>query len=146
MNEIVGISELTLRQKIFTAEAWMKQQPQLELETRHYFSKDVYAREILIPAGTILVGEIHKYENLNILSKGSMIVSTEDAIVKVDAPFTIVSPPGTKRIARALTDCVWTTIHGTDERNVDLIKQKFIATSEQEYLEFCNVNQLTLFG
>lgn len=133
-----------IRYKIFQAEAIMRTQPQLELEVKHHFSKGVYARELHIPANTTLTGEIHKFENLNILSQGSMLVSTEEGVIQVDAPFTVVSPAGTKRIAHTLTDCVWTTIHGTEERNVELIKQKFIAQSEAEYLEFVGANQLAL--
>ncbi len=142
---IVGIDafpELTIRDKVFAAEAFLKEQPQLDLEVKHYFSKGVYARELHIPADTILTGEIHKFKNLNILSQGSMSVLTEEGIKRVEAPFTVVSPAGTKRIAYAHTKCIWTTIHGTDETNVDRIKEMFIASSEQEWLDFCNANQL----
>lgn len=109
----------------------------------HYFSRGVYARELFIPAGTVLTGEIHKHENLNILSQGDISVRMEDgSIVRVQAPFTTVSPPGTKRAAYAHTDCVWTTIHGTDERDVDKIKHEFIATSYEQYIEHCEQMKL----
>ena len=133
-----------LRQKIIMAEAWMKEQPQIDLKVIHHFSYGVYARELHIPSGILLTGEIHKYENLNILSKGKMRVTVENRIIEVEAPFVTVSPPGTKRIAYTLEDCIWTTIHGTFERNVDKIKEFFIAQSEQEWLEFCGQNQLKL--
>lgn len=131
-----------LRGKVFELEAHMLQMPQIELKVIHYFSKGVYARELHIPANVTLIGEIHKFENLNILSQGSMLVSTEEGMKEVSAPFTVVSPPGTKRAAHTLTECVWTTIHGTEERDIDLIKDYFIAKNEQEWLEFCNTNQL----
>jgi len=143
MNEI-ALSSLTDRDKIFTLEAMMKKQPQLELKVIDHFSYGVYARELHIPAGTLLTGEIHKLENLNILSEGCISVMTEDGVKRVQAPFTIVSPPGTKRIAFAHTDCVWTTVHGTFEKDIDKIKEFFIATSEQEYLAYCG--QLELFS
>lgn len=95
-----------------------------------------------IPAGVILTGEIHKFENLNILSQGKIEVLTEKGMETVEAPFTVVSPAGTKRIARAITDCVWTTVHGTDENDLNIIEKTFIAKSEQEWLEFRNANQL----
>lgn len=142
MDDLVQLELPTTREKIFAAEAIIKTFPQIELKVFHHFSKGVYARELHIPAGTVLTGQIHKFENLNILSKGVMQVSTEDGIITVTAPFTIVSPAGTKRIAHALTDCVWTTIHGTDETNIDEIEKHFIAKSETEWLEFCG--QLSL--
>lgn len=133
-----------MRQKVFAMENLMRQYPQVELEVKHYFSKGVYARELYIPAGVILTGEIHKFENLNILSKGKIEVLTESGMVTAEAPFAIVSPAGTKRIARALTDCVWTTVHGTDEKDLNIIEKTFIAKSEEEWLEFCGINQLEL--
>jgi hypothetical protein len=109
----------------------------IELKVRHHFSKGVYARELHIPAGTVLTGEVHKFTNLNILSAGEISVLTESGIERVCAPFTIVSPPGTKRVAYAHTDCVWTTIHGTDETDVDKIKAEFVTDTYEGYLEFC---------
>ncbi len=142
MNSIEKLNRPYIHDKIFMMEAFMKQQPQLNLQVVHHFSEGVYARELHIPAGTILVGEIHKFKNLNILSQGSMQVSTEEGIATVDAPFTVVSPAGTKRIAYTLTDCVWTTIHGTKETDLNKIEKHFIAKNENEWLEFCNANQL----
>jgi hypothetical protein len=67
---------------------------------------------------------------LNILSKGEISVLTEDGIKRVSAPFHVVSPAGTKRIAYAHEDCVWTTIHGTEENDLEKIEAHFIAQSE----------------
>jgi hypothetical protein len=109
----------------------------VELPVTHHFSKGVYARELHIPAGTTLTGKVHKYASLNILSKGELSVSTENGIERVCAPFTVVSPPGTKRVAYAHTDCVWTTIHGTDETDIEKIEAKFVTDTHESYLEFC---------
>lgn len=144
MNELVSLEALSTREKIFAAEAFMKEQPQVNIPVQHYFSQGVYAREITIPPGVVLTGEIHKFTQLNILSKGRMQVYTEEGIREVEAPFTVVSPPGTKRIAHTLTECVWTTIHGTDETDVEIIRSKFIAKDENEWLEFSKSAQLEL--
>lgn len=128
--------------KIFAFEKLSRQHQQVELKTIHHFSKGVYAREVHIPAGVILTGHIHKFENLNILSEGIIEVLTEKGMERVEAPFTIVSPAGTKRVARAITNCVWTTVHGTEETNLDIIEKTFIVKSEDEWLEFKNVSQL----
>lgn len=134
--------EKSLREKVFEMEAAMFAMPQVELKHVDYFSKGVYARELHIPAGVTLTGKIHKYENLNILSKGKMMVSVDGEMVAVEAPFTVVSPPGTKRVAYAVTDCIWTTIHGTDSRDVEEIELEFIAQNELEFLEFQKALQL----
>lgn len=135
---------LSTREKVFALEDMMKEQPQLELKVIHHFSYGVYARELHIPSGTLLTGEIHKLENLNILSQGEMSVLVGDEVKRISAPFTVVSPPGTKRIAFAHTNCIWTTIHGTFEKDIDKIKEFFIAANELDYLEYCG--QLRLVG
>lgn len=134
------------RNKVLEAEAFMKTLPQIDLRVEHHFSYGVYARTLYIPEGITLTGEIHKYENLNILVKGRMSVLVDGQMKILEAPFTVVSPPGTKRIAWALEDCIWTTIHGTHEKDLNIIEKYFIAKSEKEYLEFIGANQLQLEG
>lgn len=110
--------------------------PLVEIPVKDYFSKGVYAREIFIPKGTVITGKIHKYTNLNIMSQGEMSVMTEDGIKRVKAPFTIVSPPGTRRVAYAHEDTIWTTIHGTDKTDVDDIEAEFVAQTPKDYQLF----------
>lgn len=132
------------RTKINKLEALMKEYPQVELPVNHHFSKGLYARELHIFKGVLLTGKIHKYGQLNILAKGKMRISVGDKYMEIEAPYIVSSPPGTKRAALALEDCVWVTIHGTEETNLDLIEKEFIAQDEPEYLEFIDDKQLRL--
>lgn len=133
-----------VRREVNAIEAAMKQAPQVELPVQHYFSPGVYARYLFIPAGVILVGKIHKYENLNILAQGKIAVLIDNRVKEIQAPFVVVSPPGTKRIAKAITDCVWITVLGTEEKDHEIIDKLFTASNEQEYLDFIKDNQLAL--
>jgi quercetin dioxygenase-like cupin family protein len=143
MNKLEKETAEVTRSKVFELEAAMKRECELvELPVKHYFSQGVYARELFIPKGTVLTGKIHKYEQLNIMSQGELSVLTENGIKRVKAPFTIVSPPGTKRVAYAHEDTIWTTIHGTEETDVEKIEEKFIAQSEEDYLEYCKTLQI----
>lgn len=131
----------TLREKVFAIESQMRGMllagaKPAEIVVRNYYSDGVYAREITIPKGTCLTGRIHKFKNLNILVKGEMSVLTEDGIKRVKAGFTVVSPPGTKRIAYAHEECVWTTILRTDQIDADQIQLEFTVSTEDEYLQF----------
>ncbi len=135
---------LTVREKVNIFENEMRKQRQIDLEVKHHFSYGIYARELFIPKGVMLTGKIHKYEQLNILVKGDISVLIDDKIVRIKAPFTIVSKAGTKRIAIAHDNCIWITIHGTHETNLDKIEEYFIAQNEKEYLEFCG--QMKLIG
>jgi hypothetical protein len=136
MNEIKTVEEMTNREVVNALELEMLKMPQLDLSVKHYFSPGIYARELFIPAGTLLTGKVHKFEHLNIMSQGDMSVLTENGIKRVQAPFTIVSPAGTKRIAFAHADSVWTTIHATEETDLDKIENLLIANSDAEYSEF----------
>lgn len=142
MSEVVEIGSLSMREKVRLAEREMVERgAPVEIPVRHYFAnagtrRGVYAREVTIPKGALVTGKIHKTEQINILSKGEMSVLTDEGIKRVQAPFTIVSPAGTKRIALAHTECVWTTIHATEETDLEKIEGEFIAQSEQEYLDF----------
>lgn len=129
------VSTLPMRERVHALEAEMLKLPQLEIVPKHYFCNGAYAREITIPKGVTVTGRIHKYAQINILSKGEISVLTENGIERVKAPFTVVSPPGTKRVAYAHSECVWTTILATNETDPDRIEAMFTTNSEAEYLE-----------
>lgn len=143
MNDIFKYVYKSKRDKVFQAEALMRQMPnQVELKHIDYFSYGLYARELYIPKGVTLVGKLHKYPQMNILTKGSLKILVDNEPTILTAPYVICSPAGTKRIAYALEDSIWITIHATDEVDVDKIEQHFIAQTEQEYLEFCDSQKL----
>jgi hypothetical protein len=133
-------SKLPTRDKVNALENLMKKADQVELKVEHIFSEGVYARKLFIPKGVMLTGKIHKYSQLNILLEGDISVLVGDEVKRIQPPFMVVSPPGTKRIAYAHEDTIWLTIHGTHETNLEIIEEKFIAQSEQEYLDFCGQN------
>lgn len=132
----MNVAALSDRAKVELLEGEMRKCEQISIPVRHHFSPGVYAREITIPAGTLLTGRVHKFSQLNILSGGTISVLTQHGMQQVEAPFTIVSPPGTKRVAYAHTDCTWTTILATEEKDPDVIEAQFTVATEQEFLEF----------
>lgn len=117
-------------------------QGRIELEIKDYFAHNMYAREMYVPKGILLVGKIHKYEHISIISKGDISILIDDKITRVQAPFTFVAPPGTKRIAYSHEDTIWTVMHSTIEKDVDQIENYFIAQDEKEYLEFLQNEKL----
>jgi hypothetical protein len=125
-------SKEEIKSFISDVEAAMQNGIKIDLPVAHHFSKSVYAREMTVPKGVMLVGKIHKHQNLNILSKGSVTVLSIDGLVKVSAPFTFVGSPGAKRLIYAHEDTVWTTIHGTDEKDIEKIEEQFIAKNYEE--------------
>ncbi|NOV28010.1 hypothetical protein E5S69_31485 [Cupriavidus necator] len=108
-----------MRQRVRELEAAMNQHPQVDCPVRHYFAPGMYAREIRIPKGTVLVGAIHKTENLAVLSAGRLQLVTDDGTVEIAAPHTLTVKPGQKNCALALEDAVWTNFFPTDETDPD---------------------------
>lgn len=103
---------------------------------RHHFIEGVYARELLIPAGTVVVGKLHKHPRICIISGGDCTFVTEFGTRRVEAPFAEVMPAGTKTAVYAHTDTTWTAIHGTHETDFDRLEQIFIAKDHEEYHRF----------
>jgi len=103
----------------------------------HTFAEGIYVREIFIPAGTIVVGKIHKYEHPNFLLRGSVIVVTEEGGSEhLVAPLSLISPAGTKRVVVALEDTVWVTVHATTLTDPQAIEAEIIAKSYEDYEAF----------
>lgn len=124
-------------------ESKLRAMPPVEMPVTEYFSHGVYARELFIPAGTALTGKVHKFDNLNILLEGEIAVLTADGTVKRLGPgFVEVAPPGMKRVAVAVTDTRWMTVHGTHERDTAKIEAEFVAQDEHEYLAHVQALQL----
>ena len=124
-SDLVPISG---RERILNFERELAKIPQYEFPTKHHFPAGLYAREIFIPAGYCLTGKIHRFENLNIVSRGRILIHTEEGVEEVVAPATIVSPPGTKRIGYALEDTVWSTIlpNPTNERDIAKLEKMLV--------------------
>jgi quercetin dioxygenase-like cupin family protein len=105
--------------------------------TSHHFAPGVYAREYFIPAGSVVIGKIHKTEHFNIICKGKCSVSTEDGPMYVEGPQVIVSRPGVKKAVYAFEDTTWITIHVTEETDLEKIEEEVIAKdyAELEHLK-----------
>lgn len=102
----------------------------------HRYADGVYAREMFLPAGGIIVGKIHRFGHLNILTKGKCIVLTEFGVERLEAPCTFISKPGTKRVVGIIEDTVWTTLHGIEpgeEGNPDKIEERIICKTFADY-------------
>jgi hypothetical protein len=125
-----GFRELTgcasLRDKIVTLEERLREMPQLDVETDHTFGPGFYARTIKLPAGATLTGKVHATEHLFILSKGELIVVTEDGRQHLKAPFQAVCRPGLKRAGHAITDVVCTNVHITEETDLVRLEAELI--------------------
>jgi hypothetical protein len=136
MPEVLDVDSADFRESVMSLQGAMSEMEQVDCPVTHYFAPGVYCREIFMPAGAVVVGKIHKHAHMNIISKGHVIVSTEFGKAEFVAPYSFVSEPGTKRAVCVIEDCIWTTIHPTDETDLEKIEEHVIAKTFKEYDEF----------
>jgi len=107
----------------------------------HSFADGVYVREIHLPAGTLLTGKIHRHSHPNFLMTGKVTVLTEEGGVEhLEGPCYMMSPAGTKRAVYVYEDCIWVTVHVTDETDLKKIEEYVIAPDYED--EELNSNQI----
>lgn len=114
--------------------------PQVTLKTNHYFADGMYCREVFRPAGTLIVGKVHRKEHFYIVASGTVRITSDEGVLDITGPCVWVSRPGTKRAVLAMTDATCLTVHRTDETNLDLLEVE-LTEPEPEAL-FDSRNQL----
>lgn len=132
------------RGKLFALQASLGELPPVDFPLQHLFPPGLYMRTIILPAGSVLVGKIHKHRHGNILSKGRVRVFTEfGGDEEFEGPLQMISEPGTKRAVLALTEAVWTTLHLNPDNTQDLavLEADIIASTYEEYDEFVRSQQ-----
>jgi len=115
-------NELAAPSKVWALQREMSKLPQVQLPTSHFFADGMYCRFLPRPAGTLIVGKVHKRERFYIVASGTVRVSDDDGATAVEyvAPTLLVSKPGTKRAVLAVTDAVCMTVHRLDHPTQDL--------------------------
>jgi hypothetical protein len=107
-------------------QAAMAKLPQVKLETKHYFADGMYARELFRPAGTTIVGKVHKKEHFYIVMYGDLVIAGDGYKREVSGPAIFVSEPGTKRAVYAQTDALCVTVHRVSSTDLDEIEAEVV--------------------
>ena len=138
------VSELSNREKIAYLVQELNKLDQADCPVTHHFAPGVYIREIFMPAGTVVIGKIHKTEHFNILERGvCTIVHDDHTIEELRAPLTFVSKAGVQKVLYINEDTVWKTVHVTEETDLVMLENLLIEPppivqithSEQELLQ-----------
>jgi len=114
------------REQIEQLQAEIAKMPQAELKTEHHFSPGMYLRKVFRPAGTLIVGKIHKQPHFFMCVAGEIIAWTETGMRTLRAGDVVESKPSTKRVTLAVTDAIGVTIHRTDKTDLDEIEAELI--------------------
>jgi hypothetical protein len=126
------VPDVPMRQKTAALERAALNFEPVECPIRHHFAPGVYLREMTMPEGVTVTGAIHKHEHLSILSKGRVLVTSDDGVVELAAPATLLASVGTKRALHALEESVWTTVHATNTRDLDALVEELTESKAEE--------------
>ena len=96
------------------------------------FAGGCYIREIFNPANHLIVTKIHKKEHPFFLMKGSMSILTEEGIEHLEAPYQGITKPGTKRAIYTHEECVFITVHATENTSVESVEEEVICTKYED--------------
>lgn len=116
------MNAITLHDRVLELEAQVKQLPQVEPFTEHFFAKDMYARTVFSPAGTVIVGKVHKTEHFYVVMSGRVRMTTPDGVMDATGPKVFVCKPGSKRAVYVIEDAWRMTVHPNPRNETDLAK------------------------
>lgn len=128
MNEIA----IPMRQAIDRLQSELVKLPQYEPKTKHYFAKGMYLRTIFSPAGSVIVGKVHKTEHFYAVLSGRVRVTTDDGVIELDAtkngPQILTCPVGTKRAVYVIEDAWRMNVHLNpgDEKELEKLESELI--------------------
>lgn len=126
MTELEIIGDTPTREQIDRLQTEMVKMPQVELQTEHYFVPGMYCRRVYRPAGTLIVGKVHKHPHFFLCAKGEIIAWTEKGMKKLQAGDVVECQPGTKRVTLATQDSIGVTIHKTDKTDLNEIETELV--------------------
>lgn len=113
---------------------------------KHWTAPGIYAREIHLPADSVVVGKVHRFRHLSILSAGRVTVMTEFGVEELTAPASFISEPGTKRVVHTHEAAIWTTIHPNPENVTDTaaLERMFVVDEYAELgMKVADLEELT---
>jgi hypothetical protein len=103
--------------------------PQVDCPVQHFFGPSIYIREVVMPAGTVVVGKYHKEDHLCNMIEGRMIVVGEDGEQReVAAPSVFMAKKG-RKTAYIIETVRFQNIFSTDETDVEKLEHMMVADS-----------------
>ena len=138
MSDIQLTSETPTLEQINRLQGEMSKLPQQELPTEHYFSGGMYCRKLWRPAGTWIVGKVHKKDHFFVCAAGEIIAWSEKGMVTLKAGDIIESKAGTKRVTVGVQDSIGVTVHQTDKTDLEEIEAELIEPDNLAFFDAHN--------
>lgn len=84
---------------------------EIQFSDKHpVFGAHLTTRTINAPANAVIVGVVHKYPTLNILTKGKIVIASEHGKRVLEAPCMYMQAANVKKVGWVLEDCSFTNV------------------------------------
>ncbi len=136
-EKITELEEAIISVQGTTKEVMHKANP-----VKHTFAGGCYIREIYNPAHELIVTKIHKKEHPFFLMKGEMSILTEEGIQNIKAPYQGVTKPGTKRAIYTHEECIFITVHATENTTIEDVEDEVVCTKYEDLPTGCDALEI----
>ena len=105
---------------------------------KHTFADGIYVRQMTIEQGDVIMGAIHKHLHVWFLLSGNVTVLTNGELKEYQAPCTVLSEPGVKRVIYGNEESVFTNVHKnpTNTQDIRELEKQIVALNYEEYEEY----------
>ncbi len=133
MSEVL----LYTNEKIDALEYALSTYPIQECPLKHTLTETQYIREIFMPKGTLVTSMIHKTEHpFFVLSGVVSVYSENDGEQFIEAPYSGITTPNTRRVLYIHEDTVWVTVHTRlENETIDEIGERIIEKHDNPLLD-----------
>jgi hypothetical protein len=122
-NSLPSMNEEAIN-KVRILESVSSQLPQIEIKTSHILHGGMYARTILIPAGTLLTGALIKIATMLII-QGDIVVYIGEDTLNLVGYHIVPAGANRKQAFYARLDTWLTMIFSTDAKTIEIAEDEF---------------------
>ena len=142
MNQVCAQDERT-RSVIDELEYHIKALPEAlgpeDFPLKHTFAKGLYIRQVTVPKGVLIISRTHRFSSAAFLLKGDISIYGTEGVCRIKAPASIITPAGTKRAVYHHEDTIFTTVHATNETDIEKIESEIYAKDINEVEKLIDV-------
>jgi len=148
ISDICVNNKTSNRNKILEYEKVAKKMPQVDIPVLHHIHAGMYGREIIIPAGTVITGQLYKFDHFDIMVEGDITVSTDTGERKRLTGFNLFrGMMGKKRAGYAHADTRWITFHACEGDTGEQIQSYITSETFEDMQNFhTDVNRADYFN
>lgn len=123
-----ALRSANLTQRIDQLEAFMVNNFEpIICELIHKFTKGLYTRKIIMPAGSCVISKIHKTEHpYEVLAGHCTVFIGNENGVKLWGGDSGITKPGTRRRILVHEETIWLTMHVTNKTTVEEVEEEII--------------------